>query len=57
MSSLNPGAASFNVNSQTLQFQMTLDPTSNPVIAGDVVTLLTNGNVRRADNGTLSLIV
>ena len=53
MSSLNPGAASFNVNSQTLQFQMTLDPSSNPVIAGDVVTLLTNGNVRRADNGAV----
>ena len=51
MSSLNPGAASFNVNSQTLQFQMTLDSTSNPVVAGDVVTLLTDGNVRRADNG------
>ena len=44
MSSLNPGAASFNVNSQTLQFQMTLDSTSNDVIAGDVVTLLSNGN-------------
>ena len=53
MSSLNPGAASFNVNSQTLQFQMTLDSTSNDVIAGDVVTLLSNGNVRRADNGTV----
>ena len=53
MSSLNPGAASFNVNSQTLQFQMTLDPSSNPVIAGDVVTLLNSGNVRRADNGTV----
>ena len=51
MSSLNPGAASFNVNSQTLQFQMTLDGASNPVIAGDVVTLLTDGNARRADNG------
>ena len=51
MSSLNPGAASFNVNSQTLQFQMTLDPASNPVVAGDVVQLLINGNVSRIDNG------